>query len=107
MAHDGQDLQMKPTLIPDLLALTGATLEPLDQLLEAARASVKEMVSSEGRVSGKLIEENQVAAHGLSWLATYVYSLRQMQKWAEKLQAEGKFGEMDQLLHQIGFGEYL
>ncbi|MBY6140632.1 acyl-CoA/acyl-ACP dehydrogenase [Leisingera daeponensis] len=107
MAHDGQDLHMKPTLIPDLLALTGAALEPLDQLLEAARASVKEMVSSDGRVSGKLIEENQVAAHGLSWLATYVYSLRQMQKWAEKLQAEGKFGEMEQLIHQIGFGEYL
>ncbi|KIC17858.1 acyl-CoA dehydrogenase family protein [Leisingera sp. ANG-DT] len=107
MAHDGQDLHMKPTLIPDLLALTGAALEPLDQLLEAARASVKDMVSSEGRVSGKLIEENQVAAHGLSWLATYVYSLRQMQKWAEKLQGEGKFGEMEQLLHQIGFGEYL
>ncbi|KIC35004.1 acyl-CoA dehydrogenase family protein [Leisingera sp. ANG-M7] len=107
MAHDGQDLHMKPTLIPDLLALTGAALEPLDQLLEAARASVKDMVSSDGRVSGKLIEENQVAAHGLSWLATYVYSLRQMQKWAERLQAEGKFGEMEQLLHQIGFGEYL
>ncbi|OBY27789.1 acyl-CoA dehydrogenase family protein [Leisingera sp. JC1] len=107
MAHDGQDLHMKPTLIPDLLALTGAALEPLDQLLKAARASVKDMVSSDGRVSGKLIEENQVAAHGLSWLATYVYSLRQMQKWAEKLQAEGKFGEMEQLLHQIGFGEYL
>ncbi|UWQ75077.1 acyl-CoA dehydrogenase family protein [Leisingera sp. M658] len=107
MAHDGQDLQMKPTLIPDLLALTGAALEPLDQLLEAARASVKDMVSEEGRVSGRLIEENQVAAHGLSWLATYVYSLRQMQKWAEKLQAEGKFSELDQLIHQIGFGEYL
>ncbi|MCF6431633.1 acyl-CoA dehydrogenase family protein [Leisingera sp. MMG026] len=107
MARDGQDLHMKPTLIPDLLALTAASLEPLDQLLEAARASVKDMVSEEGRVSGRLIEENQVAAHGLSWLATYVYSLRQMQKWAEKLQAEGKFSELDQLIHQIGFGEYL
>ncbi|MBQ4827114.1 acyl-CoA/acyl-ACP dehydrogenase [Leisingera sp. HS039] len=107
MARDGQDLHMKPTLIPDLLALTAASLEPLDQLLEAARASVKDMVSEEGRISGRLIEENQVAAHGLSWLATYVYSLRQMQKWAEKLQAEGKFSELDQLIHQIGFGEYL
>ncbi|MBY6068607.1 acyl-CoA/acyl-ACP dehydrogenase [Leisingera aquaemixtae] len=107
MAHDGQDLHMKPTLIPDLLALTAASLEPLDQLFEAARASVRDMVSEEGRVSGRLIEENQVAAHGLSWLATYVYCLRQMQKWAEKLQAEGKFGEMEQLIHQIGFGEYL
>ncbi|QDI77243.1 MULTISPECIES: acyl-CoA dehydrogenase family protein [Leisingera] len=107
MAHDGQDLHMKPTLIPDLLALTAASLEPLNQLFEAARASVKDMVSEEGRVSGRLIEENQVAAHGLSWLATYVYCLRQMQKWAESLQADGKFGEMEQLIHQIGFGEYL
>ena len=62
MAHDGQDLHMKPTLIPDLLALTGAALEPLDQLLEAARASVKDMVSSDGRVSGKLIEEKNADA---------------------------------------------
>jgi (2S)-methylsuccinyl-CoA dehydrogenase len=98
---------MKPTLIPDLLVQTGAALEPLDQLLDAARASVRDLVSEGGRVSGRLIEEHQVAAHGLSWLATYVYSLRQMQKWAEKLTAEGKFGEIEQLIHQIGFGEYL
>jgi len=107
MAHDGQDLQMKPTLIPGLLQLTAAALEPLDQLLETARAAVRAQVTEEGRVSGRLIEANQTAAHGLSWLATYVYSLRQMQKWAEKLEAEGKFGEMEQLIHQIGFGEYL
>lgn len=107
MAHDGQDLHMKPTLIPGLLQLTAAALEPLDQLLETARAAVRAQVSEKGRVSGRLIEANQTAAHGLSWLATYVYSLRQMQKWAEKLEAEGKFGEMEQLIHQIGFGEYL
>ncbi|MEY8799639.1 acyl-CoA dehydrogenase family protein [Leisingera sp. XS_AS12] len=107
MAHDGQDLHMKPTLIPGLLQLTAAALEPLDQLLETARAAVRAQVSEQGRVSGRLIEANQTAAHGLSWLATYVYSLRQMQKWAEKLEAEGKFGEMEQLIHQIGFGEYL
>jgi (2S)-methylsuccinyl-CoA dehydrogenase len=65
------------------------------------------MVSENGRVSGRLIEENQTAAHGLSWLATYHQSLQQMQKWAEKLQAEGKFGEVEQLIHQIAFGEYL
>ncbi|MBY6137396.1 acyl-CoA/acyl-ACP dehydrogenase [Nocardioides marinus] len=98
---------MKPTLIPGLLQLTAAALEPLDQLLETARAAVRAQVSEEDRVSGRLIEANQTAAHGLSWLATYVYSLRQMQKWAEKLEAEGKFGEMEQLIHQIGFGEYL
>ena len=98
---------MTPTLLSDLLALTASALLPVAKVFEAARLSVRGMVSENGRVSGRLIEENQTAAHGLSWLATYHQSLQQMQKWAEKLQAEGKFGEVEQLIHQIAFGEYL
>ena len=30
-----------------------------------------------------------------------------MQQWAEKLQSDGAFHEMEQLIHQIAFGEYL
>jgi (2S)-methylsuccinyl-CoA dehydrogenase len=107
MAHDGQDLQMKPIVLPDLLTLTAAAIAPLEATLEAARIAVRDLVSQEGRISGQLIEENQTAAHGLSWLATYVYSLRQMQQWADKLQCDGAFNEMEQLIHQIAFGEYL
>ena len=65
------------------------------------------MVSVDGRVSGGKLEENQNAAHGLSWLATYVEALRQMQNWATRLNENGQFGEMEQLIHQIAFGEYL
>jgi len=107
MAHDGQDLQMKQIVLPDLLTLTAATLGPLDQLLETARGAVRDLVTADGRVSGALVEQHQTAAHGLSWLATYVYSLRQMQNWAERMQSEGKFNEMEQLIQQIAFGEYL
>lgn len=108
MAHDGQDLTMKsPVILPDLLALTGAAVAPVQALLETATARVRETVSVDGKVSGKLIEENQTAAHGLSWLATYAQSLQQMQAWAERLQADGKFGEIEQIMHQIAFGEYL
>jgi (2S)-methylsuccinyl-CoA dehydrogenase len=107
MAHDGQDLQMKPIVLPDLLTLTAAAIAPLEATLEAARIAVRDLVSQEGRISGQLIEKNQTAAHGLSWLATYVYSLRQMQQWADKLQCDGAFNEMEQLIHQIAFGEYL
>ncbi|MCE8547479.1 acyl-CoA/acyl-ACP dehydrogenase [Ruegeria pomeroyi] len=110
MAHDGQDpmtMTTQTVLLPDLLSLTGAALAPVDALFERARDSVREMVSEAGRVSGALIDANQTAAHGLSWLATYQQSLRQMQRWAEALQAEGKFGEIEQLIHQIAFGEYL
>lgn len=107
MAHDGQDLQMTPVLLPDLLALTGATLAPVAEVLASAKAAVKDLVSEEGRVSGRLVEQHQSAAHGLSWLATYDQSLQQMQKWAERLSGDGKFSEIEQLIHQIAFGEYL
>ena len=112
MAHDGQDLHMtadtaNAPLLPDLLTLTAAALPPVTQLFEQGREAVRVLVSENGRVSGKLMERHQSAAHGLSWLATYEQSLKQMQAWAERLQKDGKFGEVEQLIHQIAFGEYL
>lgn len=108
MAHDGQDLAMTNSVIlPDLLKLTGAAVAPVESILETAIARVKDTVSENGRVSGKLMEQHQTAAHGLSWLATYAQSLKQMQAWAEKLDGDGKFGEIEQIIHQIAFGEYL
>ncbi|MAE88739.1 MAG: acyl-CoA dehydrogenase [Pelagibaca sp.] len=108
MAHDGQDIALgQSILLDDLTGLTKAAIAPAEAVLEAARASLRATVEEDGRVSGKLIEENQFAAHGLAWLATYVESLRQMQYWADKLTGEGGFGEVEQLIHQIAFGEYL
>ncbi|MEL7165186.1 MAG: acyl-CoA dehydrogenase family protein [Pseudomonadota bacterium] len=108
MAHDGQDLgRMAPVLLDNLLDLTRAAVAPSEAILEIARTRVKEMVTADGRVSSTLIEQHQTAAHGLAWLATYVESLRQMQKWAEALDAQSKFGEVEALIHQIAFGEYL
>ncbi|MBO9436037.1 acyl-CoA/acyl-ACP dehydrogenase [Ruegeria sp. R13_0] len=109
MAHDGQDMTQMTTaaILPDLLALTKAAVPAVDAVFERARDSVRSMVEADGRISGALIEANQTAAHGLAWLATYHQSLAQMQRWAEALEADGKFGEIEQLLHQIAFGEYL
>ncbi|WP_299876281.1 acyl-CoA dehydrogenase family protein [uncultured Sulfitobacter sp.] len=109
MAHDGQDMTRMdtPVLLDDLLALTGAAVQPVETILDKAKDAVRQLVSVGDRVSNDLVEANQTAAHGLAWLATYTESLRQMQGWAEKLNAEGKFGETEQLIHQIAFGEYL
>jgi (2S)-methylsuccinyl-CoA dehydrogenase len=109
MAHDGQDMTMMtaPVILDDLLAITARAVPPVEDILEKAKASVRDMVSTGGRVSASLIEANQTAAHGLAWLATYAQSLREMQRWAEALKADGKFGEIEQLIHQIAFGEYL
>ncbi len=107
MPHDGQDATMETAILPELLALTKQALGPLEDLLNIARASVRERVIEDGKVSAARIDRNQTAAHGLAWLATYVEALRQMHGWAGRLQAEGRFGETEQLLHQIAFGEYL
>lgn len=108
MAHDGQDLgATTPVLLDDLLALTGAALKPVEQITELARARLREQFSVDGRVSNALVEEHQTAAHGLAWLATYKEALHQMQKWAEAVSAQSKFGEVEALIHQIAFGEYL
>ena len=108
MAHDGQDMTLKQSpILADLPALTAAALPAVEDILSRAKDAVRAQVEEGGRVSGKLIETHQTAAHGLAWLATYAQSLRQMQTWAERLQADGKFGEVEQLIHQIAFGEYL
>ncbi len=108
MPHDGQDVFMKAnSLLDNLLELTAAAVPAADAVLSSATELLKSLVSKDGRVSGKLIEENQSAAHGLAWLATYVEALRQMDGWAGTLRTEGKFGEIEQLLLQIAFGEYL
>ncbi|WP_299142578.1 acyl-CoA dehydrogenase family protein [uncultured Tateyamaria sp.] len=108
MAHDGQDLGgMTPVLLDDLLALTGQAIAPVESITELARTRLREQLSVDGRVSGALVEEHQTAAHGLAWLATYTESLRQMHKWATNLDAQSKFGEVEALILQITFGEYL
>ncbi len=107
MPRDIESMPDSAVILPDLLALTSASVPPAEALLTLATDAVRSMVCVDGKVSGALIEEHQMAAHGLAWIATYVESLRQMQGWAERLQAEGKFGEVEQLVHQIAFGEYL
>jgi len=80
MPHDGQDMTLNQNpVLADLLSLTAAALPAVDDLVARAKTSVRTLVTEGDRVSGKLIEENQTAAHGLAWLATYQQSLQQMQ----------------------------
>ena len=105
MPHDGQP--MPEILLSDLLALTRQALSPVEAALDAATESLRQRTAPAGRIDAVALEADQHAAHALAWLATYVEALRQMQGWAERLSAEGTFGEMEALIHQIGFGEYL
>ena len=109
MAHDGQDLAFhldNSWMIVDLLTKTRRAADELSTLFETARQQMKAQIVVDGKTSGKLLEENQDAVHGLAWIATYATAMQQMQNWAEKLHSDGEFGEIEQLLHQIGTSEY-
>jgi len=102
------DADMPQTIVlPDLTSLAAAALPAAEAVLSAAMGHARAALTRDGRISGAAIEDNQHAAHALAWLATYVESLRQLKAWADRLEAAGSFGEMEQLILQIGFGEYL
>ncbi len=108
MAHDGRDTTMDADIrLADLLTLTSQALPPVQAVLAKAKDTVRANVSKDGRMSSALIEQHQTASHGLAWLATYAEALNQMHKWASKLDQNGQFGEVEQLILQITFGEYL
>ena len=81
--------------LDDLVALTRHAVDAVDRLYNTARVCVAERVSENGKVSSKLLEHSQHVAHGLSWLATYVETLRQASRYAENLQSQGHLGELE------------
>ncbi|PIE14278.1 MAG: acyl-CoA dehydrogenase [Rhodobacterales bacterium] len=94
-------------ILPNLLTKTENALPPVQELLTQATQVLRADVVENGRISAPRLEAHQDRAHALSWLATYVQALTQMHSWAECLHNEGKFGEIEQLILQIAFGEYL
>jgi len=94
-------------LLPDLLPQCERALAAADALGVAARRAVSAQVMRQNGVHAAALEREQVAAHGYAWLATYVEALRQMLGWARRLEDAGTFGELEQLMLQAGFGEYL
>src|SRR5919106_4217473 len=86
---------------------TGAALDAAATLLARATEQVRALVAPGGRLDAGRLERHQRAAHGLAWLATYVEALRQMHGWAARLAEAGRLGELEQLILEIAFGEYL
>ena len=75
--------------------------------LEEARGSVAARVQAGGRTDPVALERDQFAAHGFAWTATYVAGLREMLGWAQRLEAADSLTELDRLILQAAFGEYL
>ncbi|MGF1629025.1 MAG: acyl-CoA dehydrogenase family protein [Kiloniellaceae bacterium] len=94
-------------ILTDLLPTCAEALAAAESFGEAARRAVARLVAPGGKVEAGLLEREQFAAHGYAWLATYVAALREMLHWAERLEAAGQFGELEALMLQAAYGEYL
>ena len=77
-------------------------LEDADRLLARAKSGVRAL-----QAAAAAPDAAQHPLHGLAWLATTVEALRQMLGWARRMDGEGRFGEIEGLLLDIAFAEYL
>ena len=98
---------MKSPILNNLCDLTSKSVNALEILLSHAIDHVRQYALVEGRVSSAKLDEHQFETHSLAWIATYIESLRQMHYWAEIAIKNHKFNEIEKLLLQISFGEYL
>ena len=92
-----------PTDADQLLAATNAAVDAASHVLQLAKDGVRGKIDA---ADGDL-DALQHEVHGLAWLATTVEGLRQMHSWASSLKAEERLGEIENLLTQAAFAEYL
>ncbi|WP_425606789.1 acyl-CoA dehydrogenase family protein [Paracoccus maritimus] len=86
----------------DMPHQTSTVLSEIEDLQTRATDGLRAMIAPEGRIDPAALEMHQHAAHALSWLATYVESLKQLAAWSGRVS-----GELEDLIVRIGFGEYL
>src|SRR5438477_11665406 len=97
----------RPDAGSDLPGQARDAITAMDALLADATRAIVGRVAPEGRVSAKLLDREQRAAHGLAWFATYTEALRQLASYAERMSGAGRLGELEELIVRIGLGEYL
>src|SRR6266478_576172 len=90
-----------------LIAAAERALVAAEAVLRTARARVGERVAPDGQIDPSALDREQIAAHGLAWMATYVEALRQIRLWAVRLDADGAFGTIEALILAVAFGDYL
>ncbi|MER2195533.1 acyl-CoA dehydrogenase family protein [Methylobacterium brachiatum] len=98
-------IQTEPQDVVSLAKAAGESAKAL--VAEATRRVRTRILGTDGRIDAGKLETQQHAAHGLAWLATYAEAVAELGGYAERLQAEGRFGETETLLVRIGAGEYL
>src|SRR5260370_176056 len=92
---------------PDLMSLTREAVRAAEGVLQDATRAVRSRVAKDDQTMDRLLDREQRATHALAWLATYVEAVRQLCAYAERMREAGRLGELEQLIVEIGLGEYL
>ena len=61
----------------------------------------------DGRSLSKFLDEEQIRAHGVAWIGTYVEALRQLLGWAKNLGENSSLHELENLILIISYAEYM
>ena len=91
----------------NIIAKCQEAQQTVDAYYNVAKEQVSKLVLVDGKVSKELLNQEQHAAHGLAWIATYKETLREMLNWATNLESENRFTEYEKLILQFIFSEYL
>ncbi|MGR4864266.1 acyl-CoA dehydrogenase family protein [Caulobacter sp. LARHSG274] len=95
-------------VLPGLTGLLREAAGAAQLFVTEARPAVKAAIAGpDGRIDRRLADDHQHQVHGYGWYAAYAELLNQVAGWAERLEAEGRFGEIEALLAQLLFSEYL
>lgn len=94
-------------ILPGLTGLLREAATSAQTFVAEARPAVKAAIAgADGKIDRKLADAQQHAVHGFGWYAAYAELMNQVAGWAERLEGEGRFGEIEALLAQLLFSEY-
>jgi (2S)-methylsuccinyl-CoA dehydrogenase len=97
----------KSLVLPGLTVLLREAAGAAQLFVAEAKPAVKAAIAGEnGKIDRKLADDHQHQVHGYGWYAAYAELMNQVAGWAERLEAEGRFGEIEALLAQLLFSEY-
>jgi len=96
-------------MAPHDRSLTDCTqaLRAAEMLLQQLMAALRTTLGRADADEGLALQLEQSRAHGVAWAATYVRALQQMLAWAQRLHSVRRLGELEALLMQAAYGEYL
>lgn len=91
----------------DILQHADVAVAAAQDYLAVVRLKVADRVLSDGRFDPQRGDDQQHIVHGLAWIATITSALSATRDWAMRLQDEGRFGNAERLVLEVGFAEYL